>query len=602
MMARIVALLVFSLSCACVQAEKISESTHFSQLGEAKYQSNFTHFAYANPNAPKGGAITLSAIGTYDNFNRFALRGSPGVGTDTLYDQLFTSSEDESGSLYPLIAQSARYPDNYRWVEVKINPQARFQDGSPITAEDAAFTFNMFMTQGVPQFRVFYKGVTAKAISRLTVRFELPESDRDKMLALLSSPVFPKQYWQDKNLGEPLATPPLSSGPYRITTWKMGQSITYSRVKDYWAANLPVNKGRFNFDTIRYDYYLDDNVAFEAFKAGAFDLRAESSAKKWATQYNGNNFAHGYIIKTEFPNTVATSTSWLAFNTQHPLFADRRVRQAISLLFDFDWMNKTLFYHAYKRVNSYFQNTDYAARQLPDAREREILTPLAGQYPDDVLDKIWQSPTTDGSGYDRAKLLQALDLFKQAGWELQNQQLVNVKTGQPMRFELMLRSGGNDQWVLPFRHNLSRLGITMDIRQVDSSQYLARLRKRDFDMLPARYAAFPIPDTGLQFYWASRYIDSTYNTPGVSSPLIDHLITQINQHQGDQTALLSLGRALDRVLLWNYYMIPMWYNASDRYAYWDKFSMPDTHPTYALGFNSWWYDADKAAHLPAQHR
>ncbi|MBK0002384.1 extracellular solute-binding protein [Erwinia sp. S38] len=602
MIVRVVALALFSLTAACVQAEKINEGYSFAQLGTAKYATGFTHFDYTNPAAPKGGSITLSAIGTYDNFNRYAMRGSPGARTEALYDSLFTSSDDEAGSLYPLIAEFARYPDNYRWVEVNINPQARFQDGSPITAADVAFTFNMFMTQGVPQYRVYYKGVTAKAISRLTVRFEQPQPDRDKMLSLLSSPVFPEKFWKNRNLGEPLPYPPPSSGPYRITAYKVGQSITYSRVKDYWAANLPVNKGRFNFDKIRYDYYLDDNVAFEAFKAGAFDFRAEGSAKKWATQYNGNNFERGYIIKDPVPNTVATDTNWLAFNIQRPQFSDPKVREALSLVFDFDWMNKALFYNAYKRVDSYFQNTEYAARNYPDASELEILAPLKGQYPPEVIDKIYQPPTTDGSGYDRGKLLQALDLLKQAGWELKNKQLVNVKTGKAMRFELLLRSGGSDQWVLPFQHNLARIGITMDVRQVDSSQYLSRLRSRDFDMLPSPYAAFATPDTGLQFYWASSYINSSYNRPGVNSPLVDNLIEQINQHQGDKPALIALGRVLDRVLLWNYYMIPMWYSANDRYAYWNKFSMPTTRPTYSLGFDSWWYDVNKAAQLPAQRR
>lgn len=602
MIVRIVALALFSLTAACAQAERINESYSFAQLGTAKYATGFTHFDYTNPAAPKGGNITLSAIGTYDNFNRYAMRGSPGARTEALYDSLFASSEDEVGSLYPLIAEYARYPDNYRWVEVSINPLARFQDGSPITAADVAFTFNMFMTQGVPQYRVFYKGVTAKAISRLTVRFELPQSDRDKMLSLLSSPVFPQKFWKNRNLGEPLPYPPPSSGPYRITAYKVGQSITYSRVKDYWAANLPVNKGRFNFDKIRYDYYLDDNVAFEAFKAGAFDFRAEGSAKKWATQYNGNNFERGYIVKDPVPNTVATDTNWLAFNIQRSQFSDPKVREALSLVFDFDWMNKALFYNAYKRVDSYFQNTEYAARNYPDASELEVLAPLKGQYPPEVIDKIYQPPTTDGSGYDRGKLLQALDLLKQAGWELKNRQLVNVKTGKPMRFELLLRSGGSDQWVLPFQHNLARIGITMDVRQVDSSQYLSRLRSRDFDMLPSPYSAFATPDTGLQFYWASSYINSSYNRPGVNSPLVDNLIEQINQHQGDKPALITLGRVLDRVLLWNYYMIPMWYSASDRYAYWNKFSMPATRPTYSLGFDSWWYDVNKAAQLPAQRR
>jgi len=595
-------LTVCCFTTSTVLAEKINESYAFSLLGEPKYATDFTHYDYADPAAPKGGNITLSAIGTFDNFNRFASRGNPGVGTDTLYDSLFVTSDDEVGSYYPLIAEFARYPDNYRWAEVTINSRARFQDGTPITANDVAFTFNKFMTEGVAQFRVFYKGVTARAISRFTVRFEQPTADRDKMLSLFSLPVFPEKFWKHHNLAEPLPSPPLSSGPWRITSYKVGQSITYSRVKDYWAANLPVNKGRFNFDTIRYDYYLDDNIAFEAFKAGAFDFRSEGSAKKWATQYQGKNFENHFIVKDEQPNTAATASNWLAFNVQNPLFSDRRVREAISLAFDFEWMNKTLLYGASKRTNSYFQNTEYAARGYPNAKELEILAPFKGKIPDEVFSQIYQPSHTDGSGYDRQNLLSALDLMKQAGWELKNQQLTNVKTGATFSFEIMMRSGGNDQWVLPFQHNLTRLGIKLNIRQVDSAQYLARLRKSDFDMVVSPYPAMPFPDSNLQFYWATAYINSSYNRPHVSNPVVDALINQINQHQGDKNALLPLGRALDRVLLWNYYMIPMWYNANSRYAWWNKFSMPTTRPAYALGFDSWWYDVNKAAQLPAQRR
>lgn len=595
-------LIVLGLTIQAAQAEKINESYAFAQLGEPKYATNFSHYDYANPAAPKGGNITLSAIGTYDNFNRFSSRGYPGLGTDTLYDSLFVNSEDEVGSYYPLIAEFARYPDSYRWVEVALNPQARFQDGSPITADDVAFTFIKFMTEGVPQFRFFYKGVTAKAISRLTVRFEQPVSDRDKMLSLLSLPVFPEKFWKNHNLSEPLPFPPPSSGPWRITRYKVGQSITYSRVKDYWAANLPVNKGRFNFDTLRYDYYLDDNVAFEAFKAGAFDFRSEGSARKWATQYQGQNFDKRFIVQDEKPNTITTTSSWLAFNVQKPQFSDRRIREAISLVFDFEWMNKALFHGAYKRTESYFQNTEYAATGYPEAKELEILAPFKGKVPDEVFSQIYRPSHTDGSGYDRTNLLKAEDLLKQAGWELKHQQLINVKTGAVFNFELMMRSGGSDQWVLPFQHNLARLGIKLNIRQVDSSQYLARLRKSDFDMVVSAYPAMPFPDSNLQLYWATAYINSSYNRPHVSNPVIDDLVNQINQHQGDQKALLPLGRALDRVLLWNYYMIPMWYNANDRYAYWNKFSMPGTRPTYSLGFDSWWYDVNKAAQLPAQRR
>lgn len=602
MISRWFALIALSFTVLPVLAENIHESYAFALLGEPKYAANFSYYDYANPAAPKGGNVTLSAIGTYDNFNRFASRGYPAAGTDTLYDTLFVSPDDEASSYYPLIAEFARYPDSYRWVEVTIKPQARFHDGTHMTAEDAAFTFNKFMTEGVPQFRVVFKGVTAKAINRLTVRFELPDSDRDKMLSLLSLPVFPEKFWKDHKLNEPLATPPLSSGPYNITHYKVGQSVTYSRMKDYWAADLPVNKGLHNFDTLRYDYYLDDNVAFEAFKAGAFDFRGEGSAKKWATQYQGKNFKNHFIVTDEKPNKVAISTNWLAFNVSKSKFSDVKIRQAISLTFDFEWMNKALFYGAYKRTNSYFQNTKYAAQTYPDAKELEILAPFKGQIPDEVFSKIYQPSHTDGSGYDRSNLLKALDLLQQAGWQLKNQRLVNVKTGIPFSFELLTRSGGDDQWILPFQHNLARIGIKLNIRQVDSSQYLARLRKGDFDMLMSPYPARPYPDSGLQIYWATPYINSSYNRPHVSNPVIDNLITQINQHQGDEAALLPLGRALDRVLLWNDYMIPMWYSASDRYAWWNKFSMPETRPTWSLGFDSWWYDVNKAAKLPAERR
>ncbi|MCU5773159.1 extracellular solute-binding protein [Erwiniaceae bacterium BAC15a-03b] len=604
MLLRLVTLMLLSAVGLSAQAEKINESYAFSKLGEPKYATHFTHYDYVNPAAPKGGKMTLTVVGTYDNFNRYASRGYPGIATDGLYDSLFTTSDDEIGSYYPLIAESARYPDDFSWMEVTINPNARFQDGSPITASDVAFTFTKFMTEGVPQFRVAYKGVTVKTIAPLTVRIELPKPDKDQILGLFSLPVLSQKFWQSRKFNEPLGYPPLGSSAYRVSGYKVGQYITYSRVKDYWAANLPVNRGRHNIDTLRYDYYLDDNVAFEAFKAGAFDFRTEGSAKKWATQYRGKNFENNQIVKDARPNTVATDTQWLAFNTEKALFSDRKVREALSLAFDFQWMNKALFYNAYKRTDSYFQNTDYAASGYPDARQLEILAPLKGQIPDEVFTSRYQPPVSDGSGYDRKNLLKALELLKQAGWELKNKQLVNTTSGKPFRFELLLNSSSSSsiQWVLPFQHNLQRLGITLEIRQVDSSQYLRRMREGDYDMIPSQYYAQPSPDPSLRIIWASQYIESSWNRPRVKSPQVDSLIEKILQHQGDKAALLPLGRALDRLLLWNYYMIPMWYNADDRYAYWNKFSMPAIAPTYALGTDTWWYDVNKAAQLPAQRR
>lgn len=598
---RFVLLLMALFSVTC-QAQSIKESYAFAVLGEPKYEVNFTHFDYVNPAAPKGGTLTLSALGTFDNFNRFALRGVAAERTDALYDTLFVTSDDEPGSYYPLIADSARYADDFSWAEVTLNPRARFQDGSPVKASDVAFTFHKFMTEGVPQFRLVFKGATVKAIAPLTVRIELAEPGKESMLSLFSLPVMPESFWKNHKLSDPISTPPLAGGPYRITHWKMGQYLVYSRVKDYWAANLPVNRGRWNFDTIRYDYYLDDNVAFEAFKAGAFDLRAEVSPKNWATRYIGKNFSNHFIVKDEQKNESAQDTRWLAFNIQRPVFADRRVRQAITLAFDFEWMNKALFYGAYSRTNSYFQNTEYAARQYPDAAELTLLAPLKAEVPPEVFTSIFEPPTSKGDGYDRDNLLKASKLLDDAGWVLKNQKRVNTQTGKPLSFELLLSSAGNNQWVLPFQHNLERLGVTVEIRQVDNAQITNRMRNRDYDMMPRVWQAQPWPNTNLRISWASEYINSTYNAPGVKSPVIDNLINQIIAAQGDKSKLVPLGRALDRVLTWNYYMLPMWFMGEDRLAYWDKFSQPSIRPIYSLGLDNWWYDVNKAAKLPAERR
>ncbi|EKY3918184.1 extracellular solute-binding protein [Enterobacter hormaechei] len=597
-----VVLTLLALVSLSSQAQTIKESTAFAVIGEPKYAVNFNHYDYVNPAAPKGGNVTLSATGTFDNFNRFALRGVAAARTESLYDTLFVTSDDEPGSYYPLVAENVRYADDFSWAEIAINPRARFHDGTPVSARDVAFTFHKFMTEGVPQFRLVYKGTTVKAIAPLTVRIELPEPNKENMLSLFSLPVMPESFWKNHKLSDPLSTPPLAGGPYRITDWRMGQYVIYSRVKDYWAATLPVNRGRWNFDTIRYDYYLDDNVAFEAFKAGAFDLRVENSAKNWATRYIGKNFAKGYIVKDEHKNESAQDTRWLAFNIQRPVFSDRRVREAITLAFDFEWMNKALFYGAYSRANSYFQNTEYAARDYPHADELVLLAPMKAELPPEVFTRVFEPRKSDGNGFDRDNLLKASNLLDDAGWVLKNRQRVNVQTGKPLSFELLIASGANDQWVLPFKKNLARLGVTMNIRQVDMAQLTNRKRSRDYDMMQTLWAAQPWPSSDLQISWASGYIDSSYNAPGVKSPVIDALIAKIVAAQGDKNKLLPLGRALDRVLTWNYYMLPMWYMGEDRVARWDKFSLPAVRPVYTLGFDTWWYDVNKAAKLPAERR
>lgn len=585
-----------------LRAEPVREGYAFAKLGVPRYAVNFTHYAYANPAAPKGGSMTLAVVGTFDNFNRFASRGNPAAGTETLYDSLFTTSDDEPASYYPLIAERARYPQDFRWMEVTLNPHARFHDGTPVTARDVAFTFQKLMREGVPQFRVAFRGTEVTALNRLTVRITPPRPDKDRILSWLTLPVLPETFWQSRKFNEPLGYPPLSSGPYRISAYKAGQFVQYSRVKDYWAADLPVNRGRFNLDTLRYDYYLDDNVAFEAFRAGAYDLREELSGKKWATQYKGGPFAEQTIVKLTTPQDAATDTRWLAFNNQKTLFADRRVRAALTLAFDFEWMNKALFYHAWRRPGSYFQNTEYAAAGYPDAAQLQLLAPWKAQLPPVLFSEIYTPPRSDGSGYNRANLLRAMQLLEEAGWEIRNRKLVNRQSGEPFRFEILLRSGAQNEWARPWQQSLARLGITATLRQVDNSQFLRRLREGDYDMIQTLYPAAPWPAASLRVNWQSEYIDSSWNSARVKDPVVDHFIKEIVAHQGDEQALLPLGQALDRILLWQAYMIPMWFSAEQRLAYWNKYAYPAVRPAFATGLENWWYDVNKAGRLPADRR
>lgn len=598
----ILGVLIFLLSDLSHAA--VIETTRLAGFGEAKYPEHFAHFDYVNPNAPKYGKVTLGVIGTFDNFNRYASRGVSAVRAAELYDPLMFSPSDEIDTYYPLIASKVRYADDFSWGEVEINPNARFNDGEPITAEDVAFTFHTFMTKGVPQYRVYYKeieSVTAK--DRLTVRINMATPNREKLFSFIESTrVLPAHFWRDKNFAEPLNTPPVGSGAYKIVDYQLGQSVTYGLDDHYWAKDLPVNVGRNNFAQIRYDYYRDDTVMLEAFKAGEFDLREEGSATFWATAYQGANFDKGFIKKETIPHQQPAPAMGFVFNTERPMFHDPRVREALSYALDFEWMNKHLFYGQYSRTRSYFQNTDYEAKGVPSQAEREILEPFKDQLPARLFSEAYPSPVTDGSGYFRDNMRTAFALLKQAGWELKNRVMTNVKTGQPMQFELLIYSPTTERIAIPLQRNLKRMGITMTIRSIDTTQYTKRLRDRDFDMVSSAYAPNPYPSPDLLIMWHSHYIDSTYNTAGVRSPVVDALTEAIAQNQQQPEKLVALGRALDRVLQWGFYMIPQWHLSAYRVAMWDKFGRPDVMPKYDLGMDTWWVDKQKAQQLPAQRR
>ncbi|MGF1748517.1 extracellular solute-binding protein [Vibrio cionasavignyae] len=601
---RNVALVTLGLFATSAIAANTIESTTLVGFGTAKYPENFTHFDYVNPDAPKFGKVTYGQIGTYDNFNRFASRGVAAAASGNLYDTLMFSPSDEINAYYPLIAERVRYSDDYLWMEIDINPKARFNDGHPITAKDVEFSFDKFMKEGVPQYRAYYKDVKSlKAISELTVRIEMERPNKEKLFGLAQSTrVLPEHFWKDKNFAEPLTEPPVGSSAYKITDYKPGQSVTYELDENYWAKDLPVNVGRNNFATVQYDYYRDDTVMLEAFKAGEFDLRQESSAKFWASSYTGANFDKGYIKKEEIEHHKPMATQAFVFNIQRPVFNDPQVREALNYAMDFEWMNKNMFYNQYTRTRSFFQNTDYEAKGLPSDAELEVLNKYKDKIPARVFSEEYNPPVTDSSGRIRPQMRKAFALLKQAGWELKNKAMTNVKTGEKMSFELLIYSPTTERYAIPIQKNMRAMGIDMRIRTIDTTQYTKRLRDRDFDMVSSSYFAHPYPNSDLKIVWNSKFIDSTYNTAGVMDPVIDALTDEIADNQDNPEQLLALGRALDRVLQWNYYIIPQWYIKKYRVATWDKFERPDVLPTYDLGIDTWWVSKEKADKLPEKRR
>lgn len=591
---------VFLMVSAFAAAEvAVIETTSIALRGEPKYAEGFTHFDYVNPNAPKGGTLRAYTTGTFDNLNRYAQRGDFAVASEGLYDKLMGSSSDEISVYYPLIAERLEYAEDYSFIRFFINENARFTDGEPLTAEDVKFSFEKFMTQGVPFFATYYVFVEEVTVGEdNSVTFTLAEgTDREEMMALCGLTILPEHYWKDRDFSEPLREPPVGSSGVTIKDFKFGQYIIYETLDDYWAKDLPVNVGQGNFKEYRYDYYRDQTVAFEAFKAGDIDYWQENRSKEWATAYDIPAVQEGALIKEEIMHEVPQGMQGFIFNTKFELFTDIRVRQALSYMMDFEWMNKNIFYDQYTRTVSYFQGTEFMAREMPSEEELAILDPIKDQIPEAVFTSVYEPPSTDGSGNIRSNMRTALGLLQEAGWVVREQKLVNAETGEPFEFELMTYTPTAERIAIPMKENLQRIGVVMNIRQVDPSQYINRLREIDFEMVWSGYSANPYPSTALLYPWHSDYIDSTYNHANVTDPAVDYLVDGILENQTNEEALLHWGRALDRVLLWNHYVIPHWHVNMYRIAYFNKFSRPDTRPKYALGIGTWWYDEAKAAAL-----
>jgi microcin C transport system substrate-binding protein len=592
-------LVVAVLAGASVGAAPPAGPAHaLSMYGDLKYGPGFTHFEYTNPYAPKGGDARLAAIGTFDSFNPFVLKGVPAAGIGNTFETLMVQSDDEPFSEYGLIAETVETPPDRSWVIFTLRPEARFHDGSPITAEDVIWTFDTLKKKGHPRFRSYYgKVVSAEKLAERRVRFAFsPGDNRELPLILGQLPVLSRAYWSTRAFERTTLEPPLGSGPYRVdvNAFEPGRFVVYRRVKDYWGAALPVRAGRNNFDTLRYDYYRDGSIALEAFKAGHYDFRVENAAKQWATGYASPALAAGLFKKEEIRNELPTGMQGYAINTRRPLFTDRRVRQALGYAFDFEWTNRTLFYGAYTRTSSYFSNSELASSGLPTDGELKVLEPYRGRVPDEVFTREYRPPVSDGSGFIRQNLLAALELLKQAGWVVRDMRLVNAATGAPFEFEILLSDPSFERITLPFTKNLEHLGIRARPRSVDAAQYQKRVEMFDFDMTVHVWGQSLSPGNEQVDYWtsATATVPGSENTAGVQDPVVDEIV-HLLVAAPDRQSLVDRTRALDRLLLWGFYVVPHWHIQNFRVASWDKFGRPAISPKYGLPFDAWWIDPVK---------
>jgi microcin C transport system substrate-binding protein len=581
------------LTGSLIAAAYAATTPGMSLFGDLKYGPDFKHFDYVNPDAPKGGTMRLSAIGTFDTLNPYVVKGLPAAGIGGTFDTLAVASEDEPGSEYGLVAEKIELAPDKLSVLYVIRKEARFHDGTPMTPEDVIWTFETLRAKGHPSYRSYYGDVTkVEREGDRGVRFIFKSAENRELPQILGQmPVLSKAYWSGRDFEKTTLDPPLGSGPYKIDSIDPGRSITYKRVADYWAADLPVIKGRYNADTIRYDYYRDATIALEAFKAGQYDIRLENSSKDWATGYDSPALRAGLIKKEEIPNQLPSGMQGFAFNLRRPIFEDPRVREALAYAFDFEWSNKNLFYSAYKRTRSYFDNSELAATGVPQGDELKILEKYRGQIPDRVFTTEYNPPKYDGSGNIRDGLRAALKLLKEAGWTFKGEKLVNDETGQPFEFEILLDNPQFERIVLPFIRNLERMGIAARLRTVDNAQYQKRMETFDYDMAVAAFGESLSPGNEQREYWASQAADEqgSRNLMGIKNKAVDELIEELIKAP-DRASLVAHTRALDRLLQYGYYVVPHYHIAAFRVAHWDKFKRPAVSPKYAVGMETWWID------------
>lgn len=593
--------------------------------GDLKYPADFKHFDYVNPEAPKGGTIRLDAVGGFDTLHSFIPRGTPPppVAAGLPFESLTVNSLDEPFSVYGLLAESIEMPTNRAWVAYRLRPEARWHDGKPVTADDVVFSLNILREKGAPLFRLYYRDVTrVEKLGDRHVRFHFATNEVNRELPLIMGqlPILPAHWWATRDFTASTLDPVLGSGPYRIASVDANRFITYERVTNYWGRDLPVSRGMYNFDTVRYDFYRDATVSHEAFKSGAYDWRLENSAKTWALGYDTPDRSAGVLKCETFPSGRIAFMQAFVFNQRRPAFQDPRTRRAISLAFDFEWANRALFHNQYTRCRSFFGNSDLEAAGLPQGEELRLLRGVAARHPADVpaevFEREYRPATTDLAGGEtahrlsvRRNLIEAQDLLRAAGWKPRESdgQLVHSTlrdaSGAPLRFEfeILLVQPTFERVALPLRLSLRRLGIEARVRTVDVSVYMNRLLEYDYDMISGSWPQSESPGNEQREFWHSMSADQKggRNTAGVRNPAVDELIDEVIRAP-DRKALIAATRALDRLLQWQFICIPNWYLPVDRIAFWDRFGYPPAVESAGTTWIFWWNDAAKASALSSR--
>lgn len=577
-------------------SSKINVGHGMAMHGAPKYAADAATPDYVNPAAPKGGAVKFGTQGTFDSLHPFILKGVPATGLGTLWETLCWHARDEAFTVYGMIAETIEWPDDRSWVAFNLRPQAKWHDGTPITPEDVIFSLETLKAKGPPMYASYYADVqkvekTGPAKVLFTFRGGV---NRELPLIISSLPILPSKWWAGRDFEKVSLEPALGSGAYKIDSFDVGRSITYRRVPDWWAKDLWMNRGRNNFETMRYEYYRDAEVVFEAFKAGDTDIRRENSGRNWMTRYDIAAVKDGRIRRDEIEHELPQPMQGFIFNLRRDMFKDRRVREAIGQMYDFEWQNKNLSYGFYKRSRSYFGNSELEAKGLPSPEELAILEPLRGKIPAEVFTAEYNPPVTDGSGNTREQARKAIGLLKEAGWEIKDGKMTD-KAGKKLAFELLLNEAGFERMALPFKQNLERIGVDMSVRTVDTSQYRRRTDGYDFEMIIDLWGQALSPGNEQREFWGSKSADQPggRNTMGIKDTAIDQLI-ELVVAAPDRESLVMRTRALDRVLQWHQFLIPQFRSGKELVAYWNRFSRPEKIAKYSpLAYDTWWVDEAK---------